>query len=265
MERLRAVLDVSAGEWLRERMTGAPGTVGGSVPRGYAAYARVLHPVEGPPGAPTTWAQVCARTGRTPHATMQWAAITTPAPGTDLPVGSEGRWEHVDVMAGHLQPVVLAPLLEVLAPATGQQECWHALWEGWGWEHGSSAVLVAVLDDGPPPPPPAPEQLSPVLEEAFRGPRLRLPGRDHLLFAGPLSAALATGRHPVPDWFLPQSPNLLWPADRSWCLATEIDVDSTLVGGPVRLVEELLAAPGVEAYEVGEDDDLTVWGDRVNV
>jgi hypothetical protein len=96
------------------------------------------------------------------------------------------------------------------------------------------------------------------------GPRLSHPNRDYLLFQGPLRAALSIGHQITADWRLPQSPNLLWPADRSWLLATEIDFDSTLVGGSTQLVQELLQATPLEAWPVGIGDDLTIDGDRIN-
>ena len=74
MKGLEPIAEVSAGDWIAERLRGAVGTVGSLVPRGFAAYARVLHPVElhyGHP--PLTWAQVCQLTGRIPHVLMQWA------------------------------------------------------------------------------------------------------------------------------------------------------------------------------------------------
>jgi len=60
------------------------------------------------------------------------------------------------------------------------------------------------------------------------------------------------------------SPNLLWPADLAWCVATEIDCDSTLVGGSRALVDAICADDALEAFEVTEDDDLTWTGDTVN-
>ncbi|GII33023.1 hypothetical protein [Planotetraspora mira] len=48
------------GDWIAERLRGPLGTVGAVVPRGFAAYARVLHPVElDDSRIPLTWAQVC--------------------------------------------------------------------------------------------------------------------------------------------------------------------------------------------------------------
>src|SRR2546422_647611 len=65
--------------------------------------------------------------------------------------------------------------------------------------------------------------------EDLRRPRLHLPDRDYLLLVGPLPAALQIGWRPTADWFDPQSPNLFWPARQEWCVASEVDFDSTLV------------------------------------
>ena len=89
------------------------------------------------------------------------------------------------------------------------------------------------------------------------GPRLRLPCRDYLLFTGTLLAATPMAWHAASEWFLPQSPNLFWPHDRSWCVATEVDLDSTVVAGTNDLVCAVLAAPGLEAWPVAADDSLS--------
>ncbi|WP_369054884.1 hypothetical protein [Kineococcus terrestris] len=271
MQGLHAVPDPSLGHWLAPRLSGAFGAVGLSVPRGYAAYARLLHPVDPQPATePTTWAGVCARTGRTAHALMQWESITTPAPGVvKLPLSGEGRWDEVQVELGCLAPPALAALLQVLARFTTDPDdpraYHHALWDGWGWLTGATALVVA-FSDGPAPRPPAPVRppLPEVVQDALNADRLSLPGREYLLFNGPLHAALGMGDQVTDDWFLPQSPNLLWPADRSWCLASEIDFDSTLIGGSVELIEAVLAHPGLEAWAVHEDDDLSAFADHLN-
>jgi len=270
MEELHALPDPSAGDWIAPRVGGGFGAVSRTVARGYAAYVRLLHPVDPTPlTEPTTWAGVCQRTGRTPHALMQWEAITTPAPaprsGVEVPISPAGRWEEVQVDRGTLQPTALAPLLDVLAPFTGDQDCHHALWDGWGWLSRGSAIW-AFFQDGPGPRPPAPTRAPPpdVLQQALNAPRLSLPGREYLLFIGPLRAALTTGHQVTDVWFDPQSPNLMWPQDRTWCLASEIDFDSTLIGGPVELIDAVLAAPALEAWAVHEDDDLSASADHLN-
>jgi hypothetical protein len=64
------------------------------------------------------------------------------------------------------------------------------------------------------------------------------------------------------SWFEPESPNLWWPDDRAWCVATEIDLDSTYVGGSATMIRELLSDSRFEALEVRAADQR---GDLVNV
>lgn len=80
------------------------------------------------------------------------------------------------------------------------------------------------------------------------------PHRDYLLFSGSLDAATAMGWQAEDDWFLPQSPNLFWPDDHAWCVATEVDRRSTLVGGTARLIASIVGDVELEAWPVGTDD-----------
>jgi hypothetical protein len=57
---------------------------------------------------------------------------------------------------------------------------------------------------------------------------------------------------------------MIWPADRSWYLATEIDFDSTLVGGSAKLIEAILSEPSFEALSIDRQAMLTWDADRVN-
>jgi hypothetical protein len=57
---------------------------------------------------------------------------------------------------------------------------------------------------------------------------------------------------------------LFWPTDRSWCVATEVDFDSTLVGGDADLIAAILAEPDLETWAVEPDDDLAwYWPDHL--
>lgn len=241
-----AAADVTPAAWLAPRLSGW-GTVTSVVPAGYPAYARVLHPVDDD----VRWAEVAERTGRRVHPLVQWHRLvgsTDSSGATD----AEGRSPRT----GELEPVSLAALLRVLRGYTATpDECWFCLWEGWGWLPGHPSA--AVLGSSEPQPPAFPP-------EVLSGPRVRLPGRDHLLFAGSLESALAIGHWPRPDWFLPQSPQLMWPGDHAWCLGTEIDFDSTLVAGSRALVDELLASDALEVWEVQPGDDLSSAGDVEN-
>jgi hypothetical protein len=93
--------------------------------------------------------------------------------------------------------------------------------------------------------------------------RLRLPGRDYVVLTGPLRGALRIGSFGL-GIFRPQSPNIFWPADRRWCVASEIDFDCMLVGGSARLIEAILNTPELDAWPVGPDDSLASDADKLN-
>ena len=60
----------------------------------------------------------------------------------------------------------------------------------------------------------------------------------------------------VPGRWWAQSPTLFWPADRAWCVATAPDRQCTLVAGSIALVEDLLAAAGLEVWPVAGTDRM---------
>ncbi len=166
-------------------------------------------------------------------------------------------WPGAEPEVGNLEPETLRTLCGVLAKHTApEQGCFFALWEGYGWIHGSPSVAVITFDGA------SSEPIPPAFPpEVIGGPRLHHPHRDYLLFTGPLFAALDLGDQ---RGVWSQSPNLFWPADRSWCVTTEIDFDSTIVAGSSELVAAVLAEPGLEAWPVNPDDSLAHDGDTVN-
>jgi len=90
-------------------------------------------------------------------------------------------------------------------------------------------------------------------------PRVELPARSYLLLAGTLDQAMQI------DWPpFRQSPNLFWPADRAWCVATELDFDSTLVACSEELARGLLDARSLDAWRVQPDDSLRHDADQIN-
>ena len=90
---------------------------------------------------------------------------------------------------GQAPPELLRPLLDVLGRFTAEpSDCVHVLWEGWGWlGEGSWAVLTS--SDGTGPPERMPDARPGLPDDVLRLPRLQLPNRAYLLFAGPLEAA----------------------------------------------------------------------------
>ena len=145
--------------------------------------------------------------------------------------------------------------------------CWFCLWEGHGWLHGSAAVAVVrsycdrecwlACEDSAP---------IPALSlDVLRGHRVRLPQRNYVLFEGPLAAATQLGWTAPGGTFFPQSPNLFWPQDHAWCVASEIDLFCTLVAGSESLAEALVSDPSLEAWRVDPGDPVTYDSDRINM
>jgi hypothetical protein len=159
---------------------------------------------------------------------------------------------------------VLARLCDVLAGHTGSAgRCWFCVGDGYGQTSGPQATVTFTAEDDsiadtaePEPELILPPEFPP---EVIDGPRVRLPQRDYLLLEGPLDAAgeVAMG-------IFPQSPNLFWPDDRSWCVATEIDLDSSYLGGSAALVRDVLADDRLEAVPVSVDDPVWATSDDIN-
>lgn len=239
--------DLALANWIAPRLRpwgpghGTP--VASVVPGGFGAYARILHPVEDDDGTPLRWSDACRESGATAHALMQWTAIT--------PARLVNRSSP---MQGSLGATQLAAVLDHL-PATG--ELTQAFWIGWGQYNGGSARFgwnedgTTWHEDVPP--------LKPFADPTF--PVFTLPHREYVLYRGPVTPGADLRGEPDEH---AQSPSLLWPDDHSWCLATEVDFDSTLVGATPEVVDAILADPRLEAWPVESWDDLSLGGDRLN-
>jgi hypothetical protein len=84
--------------------------------------------------------------------------------------------------------------------------------------------------------------------------RVSLPSREYLLFRGrPRDAE---------GW--EHGPNLWWPDDHAWCVASEIDLPYTYVGGPPELVDAILRHPAIEALPARDTDGISHSSDKIN-
>jgi hypothetical protein len=177
-----------------------------------------------PAGGGQAWAAVARTNNKTVHALMQWGSICPRFDGSS-------RSSDVDPDEGSAPAAILAAILEH-CPADG--EVIHGVWDGFGsWD-----------------------------DTADRGGLMPgWGGRSYRLFVGAKSAITSW---PGMDPCWPQSANLIWPTDHSWCLATEIDFDSTLVACSDHVAESLVSDERLEAFEVSYDDDLSWFGDTKN-
>lgn len=255
-EKLRVVDDVLPADWIAPRLSGHFGTVGLTVPRGYPAYARICHPAANTAGEPVSWSEVAEATGQRPHASMQWHAIV----GSPDYLNMTGSlWDGAIPRRGELAHSALFALCDQLAQGPEEPNCYFCVWDGYGGLE-TYGWLEATL---------APKSKIAVRDrhiftsDELSRPRLHLPGRDYVVLAGPLRNALRIGSFAA-EAFWPQSPNLFWPVDRTWCVASEIDFDSTLVGGPVRLIDAILNTPELDAWPITADDSLAYDADEIN-
>ena len=60
-----------------------------------------------------------------------------------------------------------------------------------------------------------------------------------------------------------QTPNLWWPEDRLWCVASEIDLAWTYVGGPTGLIENVIADGRIGVLRADAHDPLSKVEDWV--
>lgn len=256
---MEAVADVSVGDWIRPRLTGRPGFVTGVVPDGYEAYVRVLHPVEVDGDRIVRWRDVAAATGRRIHPLVQWWRLIN---SSDYVNPRSALWDGGNPETGVLDEPDSQVLVDLLARHTSTPDAaYFALWEGSGHFDDQSRVVFGVDDAGR-----SFAEAVPVSDIAARlaaGPRLRHPGRNYLVLAGALAEA-----HTIADlvgarpWAL--SGNLVWPSDHAWCVGTEVDLDSTVVGCSRTAADEILSSDDLEAMPIGPHGSLRYDADRIN-
>lgn len=257
-----------AGAWIKPRLGGEFGAVTLQVPQGFEAYARVLHPAWDLDGNPVSWAEVAKTCGTIPHREMQWHAILGLGDADELQGsyrpndGSGVKWVGSDPPTGAMDIETLDVLCEILAVYTADPtHCFFGLCTIQSWLDSFSA-----------------DELQPLLE---------LPdGRDHIVLSGSLSAVdqieydwssgtsfrfipiarkdEAPPSGPVSELMRREAPNLIWPPDHSWLVATEVDFDSTLVGGSAKLIDAIVESPHLEAWQVEPTTSLAADADKAN-
>lgn len=138
--QVRVLDDTAPAAWLEARLSGEFDAVTRTVPEGYRAYARILHPPRDGDDELVTWAEVAATTGRTVHALAQWHAVVD---SPDMVNFGESRWPYGSPSTGSLDEEALSPLCDVLAGhTTTADDCLFGLWEGWGWIYGGPAIAT---------------------------------------------------------------------------------------------------------------------------
>lgn len=238
-------VDGSEGRWIAEALEPVLrdherfGAVAATIPGHYEAYVRILHRVSDNASPEVRWADVAGQKGTTIHPAVQFHRLArTVIYGNAVLDGAVyGRPSQ-----GELDETQLETLAEILAGHTAAgQAVFQAVWAGWGsFEPGNGGIPAGM------------------------GERLQVGGglREYWVFRA------STAELALPPWRADgthsETPNLVWPEDRSWCLATEVDFDSTLVGGPAELIAAVVNSSVLEAVEVTASTNLSSEGDAIN-
>lgn len=234
--------DVAAADWIVERLLPfGSAAVGSFLPDVFQAYARVLHPWGAGQDRKIRWSDLALEAGVVLGPTTQREELQSCA----------ARRGASQPRAGTLEPEELDALVNVLAPFTATpQSCRFAIWEGYGWLQGYTALRPIIDVAYPTERSRPPRQVIPKPPQAApAGPRVEIPGRSLALYEGPIGTAADLMRFPAE-----QSPNLWWPDDRAWCVASEIDFCSTYVGGSPALIKRVLGDERLEAIPVRLED-----------
>ena len=227
--------DVSPARWVESSLTDFA-KVRSLLPAGLSAYARVFHPayLDDDRQQPVRCSTVASWTGRTVHPLMQFPRVANLSEDSqdiyrDPPWGLAPKF-------GSIPEEECRILVDILRQFTTTPErCYFCLWEGYG-------------------------NIDARLYEAKA--RVKAPGRDYLLFSGTLDAVVSFLHWD--DGFWGDSPNIWWPADRAWCVATDIDLYDTYVGGSRDCIEAVLGSPDLEALPTTLDARVDIGGDDVN-
>lgn len=155
---------------------------------------------------------------------MEWHRIAARLPGSDWPA-----WEHGEPVEGEFPEDQIRLLAVALREFTATPErCWFCLWVGFG----------GIEEDGA---------------------QVRLPGREYTLSSGVIEAI--TSFHFGPVW---QTPQLWWPDDHVWYVASDIDLKSTYLGASSACVDALLPSGELEVLRTSADARVDIEADTVN-
>lgn len=237
MRRLTPAPDVSAANWIVEALQTFGESVLSLVPAGFPSYVRVFHPAwrlddTGELKMPARWADVALANGTRTSPAMQFRAVMS-APTFEHNLEPQPGIFDAEPQAGSLPDTLIETLVAVLVRHTATPErCWFAIWDGYGATR----------------------------RDIRSAPCFRLPARDYHLLVGAVAAA-AESALDVPFY---QSPNLWWPDDRAWLVATEIDLDTTYIGCADACRDAIRAAPELETFTIDPAARVDWYSDPLN-
>lgn len=139
-----------------------------------------------------------------------------------------GGRTHGDQVMDNLSSGQLEALMPILARHTSSVHGWFLLWEGFG----------------------------DLNEKVFHGqvPRVSHEARNLYLLRGPIDSYA----------HFTNGPNFWWPDDRAWCMSTDTDFAWSYLAGSRACVDEVLAAPIMDAVETRPENPARSGMDVLN-
>ena len=244
---LTFLTEVTAGRWVEDGFSTDFAYVGALVPGGFEGYARVLHPALDETDQPVKWATVAEWSGRVHHPLMSFEGISSPLAGH----GAGVRPWRKEPNHGSMEEETATELAAFLSQFTATPDrCYFGVWEGFGQYSGGAALLTS---DGSGRPLPGPRAIR-------KAQRIRGCDRNYLLYAGKLQDITAFYTN-----FLSEPPNIWWPTDRAWFVATDIDLDSTYIGAGQECIDTLLRHPALETVPAEYRASVAMTADTINL
>lgn len=241
MADLTPAADTTPADWVVADLQTFAESVHSLLPAGFAAYVRVFHPAyrldltarrPWDSRSIVRWAEIARANGTIAHPGMQLASVT--GGFRFMHEGQPGVYERAP-REGSIPSEVGPALVNVLSRHTSTPDtCWLAVWNGFG----------GTRDD------------------IRLAPTFHVPARDYFLLRGSVDAGISDVLHH--DRGPGQTPNIWWPDDHAWCVATEIDLNTTYVGCSTACRDELVASPELEVLALDPATGISWAGDTVN-
>ena len=236
---LKLMRNVGSAGWVVDRLTGWTSNwgrlIGSIIPSGFEAYARILHPAkqqsEDGEWHRVSWSTVASWNGKVVHPQAAFHRIAN----LDPMMYKKPSWGRAP-FAGTLPEEECGHLVGILRKFTATPtRCYFGVWNGY-------TPLDALYQN--------------------KVDTLKVPGREEFyLYCGPLDGILS-----FYEWsFFYRSPNIWWPEDCAWFVATEIDSLDSYVGGSAACIERILEHPELETYPTTVDTLANGIGDTINV
>lgn len=215
----RLVTDTSRTDWARQRQSGDVYRVDFQAPAGFDKYCRIFHRAYDEQGGYVArWSHYAQAVGIALEQDTHWYEIVHRDPSLLGCSPEEGSLDGVSRTA----------FLDVVNRTLAPEACIFAgYWEG----------------------------IAPMHIPGISFPTAVLGLRNHVMFEVALSALTGTfnaGPH-APFQF----PAVLYPENRSWYLSTDVDYNSTLVGGTEQFIDAVLEDDTIEALAISPHIDLT--------